>query len=789
MMLYCITMTASKFLLPILLLLPSLCIGAQTVVRPARTVATSQTQLAEDELTGHLSAAETYQLSGNLEQARVENRHIVRIALMRLGTIAVREGELNRAVQLLTDSLTAGDDAEARTNLAIAYMRLSEIDKAIAQAQAATTLDSKNARAYYLSGKLLYTKGDYKAALPALERVIVLKPDFDAAYMLGMTYLQLKQIERAKLLFEEMQAVLKNKATLHALFGRAYDETGFHREAERELKQALAIEPKMLGVNFYLGYVTLQNGGSERLPEAAQAFEAELQLNPNDAFATFLRGVVASAENEHPKAVRYLQAALRLNPELGEAYLFLGQSQVELGDNDAAEKNLRRAIELTSDVSRNSYQIRRAHFLLGRLLIKTGRKIEGEKELAAAKEIQGQLLESTRQDIKSMLGQIVGSAKDAFVSGDVSPASNRTKGEKTSNELNADDKLAVAASTLTPHEAAKYRNIKSQLSELLAQANHNLGVIAAQQNLLAESIERFATAAEWKPDFPGLDRNWGIIGFRAGQYEKAIAPLSRHVKAHAEDALARRMLGVSFYLTKNFQQAVETLKPIEATLINDAELAYFYGVALVQLDKQPMAATLFARLAKQYPTSAEPRFYAAQGFMITGDYEQALKEFRAVAELDAKRIGVHYNAGQSLIRLNRAEEAEREFRQELLLNPTDEVAKYHLAYVLIERKQRTDEALSLLREVVAARPDYADALYQLGKILIEQNVISEAIEHLENAARIEPNKDYIHYQLNIAYRRVGRTADADRELKLYRELKASNRSRELDGTGAKQNVP
>jgi Flp pilus assembly protein TadD len=144
-------------------------------------------------------------------------------------------------------------------------------------------------------------------------------------------------------------------------------------------------------------------------------------------------------------------------------------------------------------------------------------------------------------------------------------------------------------------------------------------------------------------------------------------------------------------------------------------------------------------------------------------------------------LQVHYNAGQSLIRLNRLEEAEKEFRAELLLNSADVTAKYHLAYVLLEQKREITQGLALLRETIAVHPQYADARYQLGKTLIELGQVPEAIEHLEVAARAEPTKDYIHYQLSIAYRRASRNGDADRELQLYRELKAAGRNRESRG--------
>jgi tetratricopeptide (TPR) repeat protein len=781
-------MSVRKFL-PLVLLLLFLWVIAQAIQTPSTRQSTSQSG-PQDDLGRHLNAAETYQLSGDLERATRENRAIAAIVLGRLGAMAIREGQFQRAVQLLSDSLGLDDDVIVRTNLAIAYMRLREIDKAIKEAQAALKLDSKNARAHHALGKLLYMKGSYADALPELERGIALEPDLDAAYTLGMTYLRLKQIERTKLLFEEMQAALDNSANAHLLFGRAYEETGFSAEAEGEFRKALAIDDKARRAHFYLGYVILQHGGSERLAQAQKEFERELQLDPQSVYSNFFLGVLASTENDHNKAIRYLLETTRLNPRLGEAYLYLGQSQVELGDA-GAEKSLRRAIELTTDVSENSYQIKKAHFVLGRLLLKAGKQVEAQKELSLAKDLQAKSLESSRQDLNEILRQVVKATNEISAPSQVASANaDRAKTDQKDGKERGDDVVLIEESPLNTDQTVKYKKMKDGLSEILAQAFHNLAVSAAQQGKLAVSLQQFAQAAKWKADLPGLDRNWGIVSFRAEQYETAIPPLSRQVKAHPDDALTRRMLGVSYYLTRSFPKVVETLKLLETTITGDPELAYIYGVSLIQVAEQKEAGKLFERLSAQNPKSALTRFYAAQGFAMLEDYNRALKEFRSAAELDPKMLQVHYNAGQSLIRLNRLEEAEREFRAELLLNSEDVTAKYHLAYVLLEQKQQTTAALALLREAVAVRPQYADAQYQLGKTLMDQGQLNEAIEHLELAARAEPSKDYVHYQLSIAYRRASRNADANRELQLYRELKASHRNRELPGdVGSKQNVP
>lgn len=729
-------------------------------------------QIQEDNLAKHVSSAETYQISGDLTNAGVENRAIVAIGLQRTGNIFIEEGKLQEAVKVLSESKIYADNARVRTDLAVAHLQTGEIEKALEEAKAAVALEQKNAYARYILGNIYFTQENYEAALPELEKVMILAPNFDAGRALGLTYLYLKQLGRARLLFEEIQTTFKTESPeLHILFGQAYEQTNYPLEAEREFKRALAINPKQPRASFFLGYVILQYGGSERLSEAAQAFERELQFTPGDFYSNFFAGVVASSENKHEKAIQYLQKAVRLSPNNSEAYLFLGQSQIESNDLISAEKNLRRAIELEISNSKAKYQSRRTHFLLGRLLIRTNRREEGEKQLAIAGKIQQELLSSARDEISQILGQIIGDTKKIP---DTNAAQNTTK----------------QSVNLSAQRLAELKKIKVYLSDVLAQAFYNLGVISVQNNQLPEALEKFAAAARWKPNFPNLDRNWGIVAFRAGQFDKAVAPLAREIKVNPQDNLVRQMLGASFYFTGDHKNAVETLRPLSASLTDDAELAYFYGVSLTKLERNQEAALVFDKLAKNSQKNPETLTYAAQGFMLLGDYERAVKEFRVVSALAPQMPKANFFIGQGLIRLNRFDEAERAFQQELSVDPADESSKYHLALTLIERKIRTDEAMKLLNEAIALRSDYADAHYQLGKIYNEKGETEKAIAQLETAANSDPKKDYIHYQLSIAYRKASRREEADRELKLYQELKSANRKTENPmPMGSNKNAP
>ena len=234
-------------------------------------------------------------------------------------------------------------------------------------------------------------------------------------------------------------------------------------------------------------------------------------------------------------------------------------------------------------------------------------------------------------------------------------------------------------------------------------------------------------------------------------------------------------MGQAIILTRILPNAVLTLKPLESTLATNAELAYFYGISLIQLKRNQEAVPIFNKIAVISQKSSESLFYAAQGFMILADYNRAIREFRTVTSLDPNIAKVNYFMGQSFIRLNKFEDAEKAFSRELELDPTDVLSKYHLALTLIERKIETEKAITILEETISLKYDYADARYQLSKIYLEKGETNKAIEQLESAAAVDPNKDYIHYQLSIAYRKASRKDDADRELKLYQELKAANR--------------
>jgi cytochrome c-type biogenesis protein CcmH/NrfG len=84
--------------------------------------------------------------------------------------------------------------------------------------------------------------------------------------------------------------------------------------------------------------------------------------------------------------------------------------------------------------------------------------------------------------------------------------------------------------------------------------------------------------------------------------------------------------------------------------------------------------------------------------------------------------------------------------------------------------------MQLMREVIQANPEFGNAYFELGKALLLQGDVSNAITNLEKAAKLAPDQAHVHFQLGRAYIAAGRQAEAEAQLELSKQLKEKARN-------------
>ena len=711
---------------------------------------------ARETLQQHYDAARTFQISGQSAQAATEYKAFLAEALRQIGDADTNAGKFEDASKLFAEALTlAPENADVTADYAALRLQDGKLKDAQALAERAVQLAPGDARAQYMLGSALYQQQDYAAAKDHLEKAVVAEPKFEIGYLLGITYLRLQDLMRATLLFDEMTLGLGDTPEIHILFGKAYRESDYLDQAIRELHKALAKNAKIKVAHYLLAMAYLERDGDSGFSEAVPELEAELKVNPDDTRTHYMIGYIALKRHDAKEAEQELERAVELDPENPDPLISLGQVYLDAGRTAEAEKTLRRAIAVTKDPSRNGYQVNRAHYALGRILLQTGREDEGKKEL----QISADLRDKPHPERRSM-----GGLADA-------PTLDDTKSDPAVPKSDFSPALVQASSALT-----------EEFKPAIADSYNNLGVIAAGNKDYIAAMGYFEKAGSWNPALETLDRNLGMAAFYATQFDRAVGPLSTHVEQHPDDVRARAALGLSLFGIQNYKKVIKTLQPIETAVDADPGLSYAYAVSQVKTGGYTEGIARLRTLEKANPNSADIHTLIGEAFVDQGEYAEALEEYRKALAINPNLQRTHFLIGLALIRQGNPAEAAQEFRAALKLDATDVSSKYHLAYSLIQMQQPQD-ALPLLSEVILQDPKYADAYYQLGKVQLEKGNTQDAVSNLETGSHLNPDSDYIHYQLALAYRREARTADAEREMKVYQALK----NRRRGGDAAQQN--
>jgi len=163
----------------------------------------------------------------------------------------------------------------------------------------------------------------------------------------------------------------------HKLNAEALEEQGRWKPAELEYDEILKNDPNARGIHFLLGRLLLSdpNGGPDAPARAKEEFLKELQIDPGNADAEYILGVLAQRAQSWDEAIARFSQAAKLDQNFAEAYLGWGVSL--LGDKkyEEAIAPLKRAELLTP---RNPD----IHNALATALVRTGNRAEAEKEFA-----------------------------------------------------------------------------------------------------------------------------------------------------------------------------------------------------------------------------------------------------------------------------------------------------------------------------------------------------------------------------------------------------------------------
>ena len=154
-------------------------------------------------------------------------------------------------------------------------------------------------------------------------------------------------------------------------------------------------------------------------------------------------------------------------------------------------------------------------------------------------------------------------------------------------------------------------------------------------------------------------------------------------------------------------------------------------------------------------------------------FDKAFEELEASMLYSADFASARHNLANLYARMDRPEDAIRQYEEAIRIDNRFYPAKANLA-VLYSQHGRNRDAEQLLRSALEIEPELYDLAYSLGLLLVEMQQYPEAVSYLEQAADGLPERSRIHYNLGLLYQFQQNFPKAEHSLRTALALEPRN---------------
>lgn len=480
------------------------------------------------------------------------------------------------------------------------------------------------------------------------------------------------------------------------------------------------------------------------------------------AIAEYVRARLAEGTGDHAAALEALRRALLHDPASAQLHLSYAEVLARAGELLAAEAEARRALELAPSGAAAAD----AQLVLGRVLELAHRPAEAVRALAEAARLEGALARAAPAGLRDLdpepwrelsraraeAGDVAGAAQACEELAGLDAGEGAAAWRELASRLA--DRRDLEGARREVDRALRLAPGDPETLKLLARVEEARGHDAE-----ARSAWERALAAD--PDDPDALLAAAQLALRKGDLPAARSWLRQLLADPPDEAATRARVAALWLEAKQPAEALDAASGPE-----DPRLSYLRGLALQQLRRWPEAAVAFAEV----PASAGDLYASARaslGFALAragrgGEAVRAVKRGLAALPGDPTLL---YALGEVLDRTGQREAALAQMRELLAVKPDHAEALNFLGYAYAERGERLDEAQGYIERALKIDPDNGYFLDSLGWVLFRKGDAQGAVTALEKADRLAGPEPTILDHLGEAYRRLQRPADAARAWK------------------------
>jgi len=327
-------------------------------------------------------------------------------------------------------------------------------------------------------------------------------------------------------------------------------------------------------------------------------------------------------------------------------------------------------------------------------------------------------------------------------------------------------------------ESPPKHNVGSMASQLTRQLASCLVlvILCGTTRLLSQSSPPLTNLSA-DPSWQSIER---LIEF--GRLLEARASLKEQVAKSGETYKSFYIEALILFKENQF---LESLKKLERSISlekGDPAVHRLAGLNCVVLERNDAARSFLEAAAELAPNDPMAHYYLGRLYYTIQHFPQAVTELEWAVRLDASFVKGYDNLGLALEAIGNEEAAMEAYHKAIELNEQQKLRNewpYLNLGKFLTTKNRYQESLQLLEKAAQANPKSAEACYALGKVLNKLGRNAEALEALKHSASNDPGYDEPHYLLSRIYRKLGNETQAQKEVRIFEELKQAKKKKEI----------
>lgn len=255
-------------------------------------------------------------------------------------------------------------------------------------------------------------------------------------------------------------------------------------------------------------------------------------------------------------------------------------------------------------------------------------------------------------------------------------------------------------------DADARKNKRSGAEKLYAQ-----GLAQLSRDDYGRAAQLFERAVQVDPDYAEAWYQTGFSYGMMGKHADALRATKQAARIRPDWTQAQINIGASSYALGQYKEAADAYRQAAKLDSNNPEIQYALGLSLNKLNKPDEEILAYKRAIALKPDHASALERLGSAYFKAGRFKEALVTFEQLKNYKGDAKAYNY-FGETLLELDRADEAVDAFNIAAGMNSNFAKARYNLGRAELKRGNR-DAAVLQYELLKSTNSDWADRLYVL----------------------------------------------------------------------------